>query len=330
MSATRDPELAAFKTEIDLRVYAASAGYELDRRESWRGSSVMRHANGDKIIIKRDVDGNYVFFSVRDEADNGSIIDFVQKRGGGNLGKVRSHLRDWLSYGSRRQREAAPLPLFAPLQPTAKDRLEVERQFRLMPFVERHAWLESVRRIPYDVLAADRFAGRIRTDRRGNAVFGHWDEQGLCGYEIKNAGYTGFAKGGEKGLWLSHVNEQDTRLVICEGAIDALLHAALFPSAVTRYASIAGQMQDKQRQLLGVMLAKLPPQCAVVAATDNDQIAAPDKVDSGLLLAQEIERLVLAVPRTDLAFTMHRPQAAKDWNQALQDDHQYLPPYCPT
>ena len=40
----------------------------------------MRHPNGDKIIVKRSADGHYVYFSVRDDRDNGSIIDFVQKR----------------------------------------------------------------------------------------------------------------------------------------------------------------------------------------------------------------------------------------------------------
>ncbi|MCC6589304.1 MAG: hypothetical protein IT168_21580 [Bryobacterales bacterium] len=48
-----DQELEAFKTEIDLRAFAADDGYTLDRKESWRGSSVMRHANGDKIVVKR-------------------------------------------------------------------------------------------------------------------------------------------------------------------------------------------------------------------------------------------------------------------------------------
>lgn len=62
-----DPELESFKTSIDLRAYAANHGYELDPKESWRGSAVMRHAGGDKVIIKREADGHYVYFSVRDD-----------------------------------------------------------------------------------------------------------------------------------------------------------------------------------------------------------------------------------------------------------------------
>jgi hypothetical protein len=47
-----DHELEEFK-RIDLRAYAASLGYTLDRQESWRGSAVMRNDADDKIIIKR-------------------------------------------------------------------------------------------------------------------------------------------------------------------------------------------------------------------------------------------------------------------------------------
>ena len=61
MPVTHDSELEAFNTAIDLRAYAASLGYELDRRESWRGSSVLRHPSGDKLIVKRDHDEHYVY-----------------------------------------------------------------------------------------------------------------------------------------------------------------------------------------------------------------------------------------------------------------------------
>ena len=92
-----DPELESFKTSIDLRTYAAGQGYTLDRKASWRGSAVMRHANGDKVIIKRDADEHYVYFSVRDQNDHGTIIDFVCRRLNISLGTARKELRPWLS-----------------------------------------------------------------------------------------------------------------------------------------------------------------------------------------------------------------------------------------
>ena len=69
---------------------------------------------------------------------------------------------------------------------------------------QRYSYLEKERRLPAVALSSPRFAGRVRIDRRGNTVFPHVDAVGLCGYEIKNRGFTGFASGGEKDLWFSH------------------------------------------------------------------------------------------------------------------------------
>jgi hypothetical protein len=54
-----------------------------------------------------------------------------------------------------------------------------------------------------EVLSLPIFAGRVRVDQRGNAIFPHYDKTGLCGFEIKNYNFTGFAAGGVKGLWFS-------------------------------------------------------------------------------------------------------------------------------
>src|SRR6266849_4404877 len=77
----QDSELDAFKRRIDLRQFAVSLGYEMDRRESWGGSTVLRRG-ADKIVVKRNGNGHYVFFSVRDDRDHGTLIDFLQKRQG--------------------------------------------------------------------------------------------------------------------------------------------------------------------------------------------------------------------------------------------------------
>jgi hypothetical protein len=46
--------------------------------------------------------------------------------------------------------------------------------------------------------------GAQKYEARGEApAFPHFDQLGLCGYELKNRNFTGFAPGGEKGLWSS-------------------------------------------------------------------------------------------------------------------------------
>ena len=309
-----DPELENMKSGIDLRAYAAEQGYQLDRKESWRGSSIMRHPNGDKVVIKRGSDGHYVYFSVRDDRDNGSIIEWVQHRNQGtSLGAVRKELRPWIGMPS------SQLPAFPPLPKTSKDRMRVETEFARMQDSSRHAYLENERALPASLLGLERFAGRVRMDARGNAVFPHFDQEGLCGYEIKNKGFTGFASGGSKGLWLSHGLPDDNRLVLSESAIDALSHAVLFPYDRARYASIGGKPNPIQPELIRAAIARMPSGSEIVSAMDADE--------DGGKLAGVVRQAVQLSGRDDLRFIDHRPSGAKDWNAVLRAKPKLFVPY---
>jgi Protein of unknown function (DUF3991)/Toprim-like len=302
-----DTELDLFKREIDLRQFALSLGYAMDRRESWRGSTVLRRG-GDKIVVKRKGNGHYVFFSVRDDSDHGTIIDFLQRRENRSLGAVRQILRPWIG------RPAIPLQ-YSALQPTNPDRMRVESDCRRMANALRHPYLEQERCLPASLLSSPRFVGRIRIDRRGNAVFPHFDAAGLCGYEIKNHGFTGFAAGGQKGLWFSHSRPSDRRLVLAESAIDALSHAVLFPDAEnrTRYASLGGKPNAQQPELVQLTIDRLPEGAEIVAAFDADE--------AGRMLVNTVRLAVANVSRTErnLTFLVHLPvENGEDWNQVLQ------------
>jgi len=185
----------------------------------------------------------------------------------------------------------------------------------------RHPYLENDRSLPAPLLEDPRFAGRIRTDSKGNAVFPHFNREGLCGYEIKNRGFTGFASGGTKGLWSSHEEDGDTRLVVCESAIDALSHAALFPAPGTRYASIGGQMNPLQPELVRAAAARMPVGSEIVAAMDADT--------EGRKLADVVRQAVELSGRSDLRFSVHEPVGFKDWNDQLRGKPIASLPYRP-
>src|SRR5207247_4645773 len=153
---------------------------------------------------------------------------------------------------------------------------------------------------------------------RGNTVFPHFDAAGLCGYEIKNCGFTGFAAGGQKGLWFSHAQPDDRRLVLAESAIDALSYAALFADAEdqTRYASLGGKPSSRQAALLQATIAKLPAGAEIVAAFDAD--------DAGRQLVEVMRDAAASVARrtgrSDLICKAHLPtQEGEDWNMVLQN-----------
>lgn len=298
-----DAELEKFKTEINLSEVAASQGYRLARNESSRNSAAMRHPNGDKIIIARGSDNHWIYFSVRDDADSGSIIDFLQKRQGGNLGHIRRELRRWFSHTSQRPR---PEDYAHQVEPSSKDRQAIIRAFGAMNTAEDHPYLAS-RAIGKELLTDVRFIGRVFMDRHGAAIFPHEDEQGLCGYEMKNVDFTGFPAGSEKGLWCSSQQPDDVRLVLCESGIDAISYHALHPDPLTRYASTGGGWSDKTRALL-VGVAQELPGGEIILAFDNDE--------QGRKYEAEAQQLLAATGKT---ITTDLPPEGKDWNQRHQD-----------
>ena len=316
---TRDEELSQFKTGINLSELAAAWGFEIDPRGSSRNSVAMKHPDGEKIIIGMQGE-SWVYFAVHG-GHSGTVIDFVQQRDGLNLGQVRQVLRPWLGGG---------VGVAAPKRPPASryvkklesvrvDHTAVLAEYEAAePLGEHHRYLCEERALPPALLASDRFSGRIRVDRRGNALFPHWNQdKKLCGFEIKNAGFTGFAKHGTKGLWCSGSQDGDTRLVIAETAIDALSYAALFGCERTRFFSIAGQMNPHQPSLLHRAISIMPEGSRVVLAMDHD--------DGGAQLSETIrpifDHIADKLGRGDLELIVDRPETAgEDWNDVLRAD----------
>ncbi len=306
-------ELKRFKTEINLVEYAMFHGYEIDHRESGLTSTVMRQGD-DKIIVSTDMVGHGVYFSVRDDQDNGSVIDFVQRRQGLNLGQVRKELRPWIvsptssSYRPklmRRPQEQCPRKP----DPSSTDRLYLRTVWmKMMPIDGHHPYLERVRKLVPATLADPRFIGMVRQDAKGNAIFPHYDRQGLAGYEIKNKGFTGFSRGGTKAVWHSAKFSTACRVVIVESAIDAMSHAQLTGDREAAYISTGGSMSDHQRELLRSVLAKAAERGAeIVLATDAD--------DAGLKLSCELQML----SSTTAKLSRRVPVGGKDWNEVLQN-----------
>ena len=300
-------ELERFKTAINLTEFAASEGYLLDRYASSRNSAIMRHHGGDKIVITRGDDGHWVYFSVRDQTDNGSIVDFIQHRRHCSIVAVRWALRPWIGGSIVRLTPDRYLP---DLVPVTRDRAGVIRALAGMRPLVTHRYLEEERGIPRRLLEHPRFTGRVLVDARSNVIFPHADQDGPCGYEIKNHVFTGFARGGAKGLWVSGVRRTDTALVIAESGIDALSYAVLHSDDHARYASFGGTMNPFQPALIRAAIKRLMPGAAIRIATDSDA--------EGEGFAAIIKGLVEEAGRRDLVIERSAPIGAKDWNDALR------------
>jgi len=310
----RRDELESFKTDINLTAYAASHGYRIDQKATSRNSAVMRHENGDKIVIARGNDRHWIYFSVRDHRDHGTVIDFVQRRQGLNLGQARQQLRGFSTSFSDAASVAA-VPVYD-LEPITRDLGRVRAAWEAMeplPF-GTHPYLNEHRNLSSSLLSRPCLADRIRCDGRGNAAFPHFTLEGLSGYELKNDGFTGFATGGTKGLWGNRPAADDTRLVITETAIDAISYGQSFGMEGLRLVSTGGEINPTQPELLQKAIEKLP-RGEVIIATDNDE--GGDKLASAIRLA-----FSAAANHNRLTLREHRPDnRGDDWNAVLCCQH---------
>lgn len=300
----RSEELEQFKQQINLADYAQSQGYQLDRNKSSQKCLVLKDNQGDKILVGLDqTDNHYFYYSVRDDRDAGSIIDFVQRRKNLNLGEVRKELRPWINRSlspTEPLNEPAPKPLSA-----SQQRHKILAQFEQFTTIPTHPYLQG-RGISPKTTTDSRFEGTIYADSRGNVIFPHRERQGVCGYEIRSPQFKGFSNGGTKGLWVSRSFSKDNCLVICESPLDCLSYHQLFPNPHTRYFATSGTLSQKQKDLLRSAFEKLQAKGGeILVATDND--AAGEKIAQELAsIAPKTSRINRSVPR---------PQ--KDWNEAL-------------
>ena len=298
----RTDELERFKGEINLVEFAQSLGYEVIKKESSRACSVMKRG-GDKIVVATDkADGHGVYFNVGDQADSGSVIDFAQRRLGGSLGVIRKELRGWC-YTPK-----APSPKRRPLE-GRPERLEPVERDRAALLARWHAlgpyegtYLTSVRGLDANLVAA----WRVRQDARGNACFPHWDGAGICGWEIKNQGFTGFAASGRRGLTYVRLDKEPVRqIVLAESGIDAMSWAQLHGQPGTAYASSGGAVGPDQLALIAGALTRSGAS-RLILATDAD------------LAGDAMAEKIAAIAPAGVDVVRDRPTSGKDWNDVLR------------
>lgn len=295
----RKDEMERFKTEINLSEYAAYRGYEYDRKQSYQNVIVMRSGQ-EKINISKGADGHWVFYS-RETEKGGSIVDFVQKIDGKNLGEVRKELRPWIG-----EPEKKPVVLERNYQrtvePVKKDRESVLKEFNDITETNGHRYLRARGIEKLD----SRFHGKVFVDTLNNVVFPHIDREGVCCLEKRNFDFKGNSRGGDKGLWCSNSYKTDNCLVIVEAPIDAISYHILKPKEQTRYISFGGQMNDKQIEILKSAINKMPDNSTIILATDKDIVGKAHANKIASLSDNKSHKIFHDVP-----------VIGKDWNEQL-------------
>lgn len=301
MVENRANEIERFKRDLNLVEYAEVCGYAIDRKESSHNSTVMRRGK-DKIVVATHKDGHGIYFSTRDERDNGTIIDFVQRRQGLNLGQVRKVLRPWIGESLF---PTAPINRKPPAErPKKPEPAETDRVAIIMRWqgleLYRGRYLQDSRGLNDQTISL--FSDRIRLDEVGNICFRHGDKDGISGWEMKNHGFTGFSKGGKKTLFATLVGRRTEQVIITESAIDAMSYHQLHGRPGTFYLSTAGTLSDRQRFLLRDVLTGDFKEQPVILGMDADE--------QGRRYCDEIMMI-----RPDAV--RHEPER-KDWNEDLK------------
>ncbi|HTU60456.1 MAG TPA: toprim domain-containing protein [Polyangiales bacterium] len=294
----------SYKRDINLVEFAVSRGFQLRREKSTKRAKVLKHPNGDRILVAQNAaDRHWVYYSIGgDDRDQGTVVDFLLRREAQGMKDVHNICREHLGKPREERLEYAVVPA-----DTA-----VNRDLVAARFVSAHAAPTSrylnERGIRPETLNDQRFAGTWRVDQRGNVLFPHRDEEGLCGYEVKNRGYTSFAAQGVKTVWRSRGFEADDRLVIAESAIDALSYHQLHGRGSARYASIGGAPSPHAVEQLMHSVKRLPAGARVILAVDHDA--------GGTRLAAQLTPHIEAAGRQALR---HSPATTGlDWNAVLQ------------
>jgi len=242
-------------------------GFELKKNSTVRNPCLT---NGkDTIVIKRQQDGNYTFWSPTSQ-NKGSVIDLVIWQENTNmkhackiaLEKITGFTQD-VKTGKAQ----------APKHVEAVKELDQEKLRQLKP-VETHPYLES-RGI--DNINNDRFKETVFIDKHKNAVFPHTDAANeITGYAMKNKNFNGFSPGGSKTMWKSNQLDNDNQLVVTEAAIDALSYAKLMDErdsekmSNTRFISTEGAFSPEVQEMIKTEITLMPDSTKVIAAFDND------------------------------------------------------------
>lgn len=295
------------KTEISLVDILAFKGWSLDDRSSTPTSKVLRRGD-DKITVARARDQNWVWVS---RMGSGSVLDYLKTYEGLNLGLCRIELRPWLvgqiSAPENIQRVSQSI------KPTSADLMSVQFAYSGMtPITDGvHPYLNDHRGLTPSLLSLPHFQGKLRRDDQhyGNAVFPHYDREGLSGYVAINQSHKSFAAGGRKGLFGTTPGASDACLVIAEGVIDGAAYLQQHGHQGVRVVSFEGTMNTTQPELIASAIEKLP-QGEIIAAVDND--AGGDKFD------EKLREIHAASKRSDLIFRRHSPHhRSMDWGDIV-------------
>ena len=275
-------DLERIKREVNLIQHVSSMGYVLDKVKSSKTWAVMEK-EGDKILIKNspNQNGHWMYKSLVDDQDKGTIVDFMQKRGftyQSICGLSSHHLDDRMLKDQQ--------CLSQEIQDVSASRCIAQEAFEKVKVHEKNNYLHcrGIDRSTYEhypsVKVGDQavFALYKDLDHHGKGVMCSTISYGFDSKgSISEDGFVNSAKYFQKGLprGLSVLVDPDIpvkAIVVTESPIDALSHKQIHKDdGSTMYISTCGSLSEGIKKELETVLGHakavgLP----VTLAFDND------------------------------------------------------------
>lgn len=281
-----------------IEALAPTMGYIRDDVRSNAKSVTLKSAT-DRVVIKTAESGHSIYFSLNDDADHGSIIDFVMRRESLSYVDAVHYLEGKEISFPIVKSSPSPLP-----EVSATDyRKKVAAVWAAASWNPEPAYLLG-RGLSREVLNDPRFRDTFRVSSKGVVVFPYMDrgQPRLCGYELRSSSLKAFGRGTKKGLWVSRNACTASTILVCEGPIDCFSHCSMHGGDFG-YAAFGGGLGGRQRELLRGLLAKAANRgCEVVSGVDGDQAGVDYHDALEALAGRSLSRLF---------------PISKDWNDDL-------------
>ena len=297
MTSQQDLELVAMKS-IPVDEYAATRGWELDRRRSTSRARVMRSPSGDRIVCGSSAN-HQTYFDVRN-GSGGSVLDFcVNFCGAATRGHARRMLRAYTGGAP----EGPQVP--SPKKRSAHSEPDLDASWQALTQLNHagRTYLIDRRALPAELVDAVARDDAVRSNAAA-VCFPHTINICVCGWEIKNR-WPPFCSGGTKALWRWQSGKLAERIIVAESPIDALSYLTIHPGP-SLLLSLGGQPGKRSIDLLrhACVLTRVPVLCAL------------DADEAGRSIFDRL-RPTLEAAGANVSYDPPASGGAKDWNDAL-------------
>jgi hypothetical protein len=297
-------ELNRFKRDINLAEFSTAFGYYKDKDKSSLNAPVMRHENGDKIVIGRDkADGHYIYFNPHNNSDSGTIIDFVKNRTGETLGRIRKRLRQWL-HNPQPQENIT-------VKASTKDAMKIANTWERIK--EANHCLTQYWGIGSKGNSKLAQMPKVKYGEDGYFYFMLSNLQGICGIEKRNDAEKHIIAGSEKGVFVTGKLQDAPNIYIFESPIDMISHRQMGKHNVADFTICTmGSIGESGANSIKAIFER-NRDAQIIIAVDNDA--------GGDLATKKISEILEQVDGNTKRAKREKPQL-KDWNDDLRAKQQ--------